>query len=109
MRISDWISDVCSSDLRIEDDQDFAIDTARAADLRHAGDRQQFLRHRVIDEPAELLDRHIEIGSASCRDIVCQYVYISVVAVSSKKNTTYQYLLLYTFQLNHAITFTITT
>src|SRR3546814_17727365 len=28
-----------------------------------------------------------EIGRASCRERVCQYVYISVVAVSLKKNT----------------------
>src|SRR3546814_14724439 len=30
---------------------------------------------------------HDKIGSASCRERVCQYVYISVVAVSLKKKT----------------------
>src|SRR3546814_12909940 len=29
----------------------------------------------------------LEIGRASCREKVCQYVWISVVAVSSKKKT----------------------
>src|SRR3546814_17175838 len=37
-------------------------------------------------EGAQHLVRH-EIGRASCRERVCQYVYISVVAVSLKKKT----------------------
>src|SRR3546814_13898218 len=106
MRISDWSSDVCSSDLRMTKDGEhgearafadavlavlipvlivfsalllivmpwvmglFASDALRA-------DGATF-------DLAVLMAR--KIGSASCRDRVCQYVYISVVAVSFKKN-----------------------
>src|SRR3546814_5638747 len=74
MRISDWSSDVCSSDLR-----------------RHAAYRG-YHRHRQRDQPADqravILDQrgleihlslgeHVatfEIGRASCRERVCQYV-----------------------------------
>src|SRR3546814_15846627 len=63
-RISDWSSDVCSSDLdRI------------AADIglpRHSRAHALSLRS-------------VKIGRVSCRERVCQYVSISVVAVSLKK------------------------
>src|SRR3546814_20877980 len=97
MRISDWSSDVCSSDLIGHEAQqhlrrglaaDAAIDDAlaeqrRVGGLPHFGDRiadeHQFLR--------DALERavRVEIGRASCRERVCQYVSISVVAVSLKK------------------------
>src|SRR3546814_13990492 len=35
-----------------------------------------------------------EIGRASCRERVCQYVYISVVAVSLKKKTQKQHIII---------------
>src|SRR3546814_10916915 len=95
MRISDWSSDVCSSDLAHRDPagprcrlfdgghgqsrqgpqvlgRDFR--SARPRPARHAGHVHQFGR------------RSEEIGRASCRERVCQYVYISVVAVQLKKH-----------------------
>src|SRR3546814_15025961 len=35
---------------RIENDADFAVDAAGPADLGHAGDRQQLLRDRVVED-----------------------------------------------------------
>src|SRR3546814_5127211 len=73
MRISDWSSDVCSSDLLDHPEQGFrllALD--RRAGLRPP---HQLGRFRI----AELLFQHLahlgeEIGRASCRERVCQYV-----------------------------------
>src|SRR3546814_13296765 len=86
MRISDWSSDVCSSDLQ------------RACDLppRYAFEgRVQRRRARVQPRLHPHRARAAlfgpdggdvrEIGRASCRERVCQYVKISVVAVSFKK------------------------
>src|SRR3546814_20280719 len=106
MRISDWSSDVCSSDLQwyrrgyYDDDtplgshesDECRIDTiaqswsviAGGGDPAHAEsamapvDRQLILR----DEKVALL---FKIGRASCRDSVYQYVWISVVAVPLNK------------------------
>src|SRR3546814_3198464 len=64
MRISDWSSDVCSSDLR--DQQLRLIDGQpgfRATDVQ-ARQRKQ----RSAPGP------HRKIGRASCRERVCQYV-----------------------------------
>src|SRR3546814_17738068 len=114
MRISDWSSDVCSSDLIAyvlpEDDFDRALCAHHrdfgggpgivqvAAQMlgRHhvigaaiglAGD-DGYLRHRrlAIGEQqlcAMLYDA--EIGRATCRERVCQYVYVWVVGLSLKK------------------------
>src|SRR3546814_12792085 len=109
MRISDWSSDVCSSDLLEEkgrnseevwtsitvsqgsvqhldflnDDEKDVFKTAFELDQRwlieHAGDRAPFICQ------AQSLNVFVQIGRASCRDRVCQYVSISVVAVSLKK------------------------
>src|SRR3546814_12989864 len=86
MRISDWSSDVCSSDLFYE-----------LARRREAGLDARW-RHflDVIRKPGgsalfdltcvlALLFMAWKIGRASCRERVCQYVSISVVAVSLKK------------------------
>src|SRR3546814_6509656 len=65
MRISDWSSDVCSSDLlafpNLEGDVPDGAEAPRAL---------------AIDD-ADLLDaqhRRMQIGRASCRERVCQYV-----------------------------------
>src|SRR5216110_3742175 len=59
----DWSSDVCSSDL---------------------GRGRRGVRHRGRLAGRDGL-RSPEIGRASCRERVCELVYISVVAVSLKK------------------------
>src|SRR3546814_14181691 len=124
MRISDWSSDVCSSDLYIQRDgvtrdgergQLYSAENDRADGKafieRQVNDRHQF-RFIVSPEDGEQYDdlkpltrRMIaqmeqdlgtkpdwvavdhfntcpQIGRASCRERVCQYVYISVIAVS---------------------------
>src|SRR3546814_17710562 len=107
MRISDWSSDVCSSDLpagiaplSIRSDhhlplqQSDRIDTAGNVDLEagaRGGDRtagrvddertQGVVLHLEIDLPSQQGQAaltapvlHLEIGRASCRERVCQYV-----------------------------------
>src|SRR3546814_10448475 len=83
MRISDWSSDVCSSDL-VLDPADAAIDPA----LAHARARwpgraappgvlRIVLEHRPVGSGGRDADREVgraEIGRASCRERVCQYV-----------------------------------
>src|SRR3546814_12084377 len=104
MRISDWSSDVCSSDLMIQ------------MNPLH----EQIRRHAHVDDDAFQVSRRVlhnhwlnncgncslrdllstwtmrmsvgrrvrKIGRASCRERVCPYVWISVVDVSlQKKNT----------------------
>src|SRR3546814_15867208 len=126
MRISDWSSDVCSSDLlavqrtqhigtgdaadqagneQAEEERPFDVAVDQVADPRHAGRehlddmdtcRGGRRRHahprdeqRVADVPESHADRAVaeQIGRAACRDRVCPYVRISVVAVSSKTKT----------------------
>src|SRR3546814_11343247 len=74
MRMSGWSADVCSSDLVIEHllaeaRTDPAVDPAGRGEFDHVG-------------AAPDLEQS---GRASCRERVCQYVYISVVAVSFQK------------------------
>src|SRR3546814_5293747 len=87
MRISDWSSDVCSSDLRFE--RHFRHDLSlRPAEMREQ-DRAAALRHDVADCRADRLharevgdapvahghvDVDAQIGRASGRERVCQYV-----------------------------------
>src|SRR3546814_1556714 len=77
MRISDWSSDVCSSDLIREDEADLAppFDKAATAPVaKPAEDKPTKAQQppapaeRVKSAPAE------QIGRASCRERVCQYV-----------------------------------
>src|SRR3546814_15234629 len=122
MRISDWSSDVCSSDLRRQRRRyqlltilcsDFVAGKSKAArpltDAANMGSpkmrrQKQAVRACTLFEdglprlPSKLgigaetavemwfvdLHRlmHREIGRASCRERVCQYVYILVVDVS---------------------------
>src|SRR3546814_18518310 len=115
MRISDWSSDVCSSDLDpplrlvVLAELDAAIDLAddrvflRPAGLKQlrdtrqtagdvaglrglARDTRQHVAGRDLDpilDRQDGVDRHevAQIGRETCRESVCQYVTISVVAV----------------------------
>src|SRR3546814_2626666 len=70
MRISDWSSDVCSSDLaRHVDFQGPAIDADAVAEIGAAQD--VVAAEHVFGRDAA---RFAEIGRASCRERVCQYV-----------------------------------
>src|SRR3546814_19357897 len=87
MRISDWSSDVCSSDLRnmfLEGRQASTPGFLALGGIDH-GDADAILDTGDGIEKFELQQN--EIGRASCRERVCQYVSISVVAVSLKNIT----------------------
>src|SRR3546814_9790275 len=67
MRISDWSSDVCSSDL---------IGAAVTVDGRYVG-RSPVSVNDLTAGPHTVVMKHdtgTEIGRASCRERVCQYV-----------------------------------
>src|SRR3546814_9299989 len=77
MRISDWSSDVCSSDLDAFRDHDGEAATA----LDRTDDELDAIHRRFVDEATEQLSGEdvssaalVEIGRASCRERVCQYV-----------------------------------
>src|SRR3546814_10412005 len=95
MRISDWSSDVCSSDL----DEELAVGAVLALGAGHGDGAAQMrhrielrlqvrqrrtagsvalgiaaLRHEAGDDAVELEAVVEEIGRASCRERVCQYV-----------------------------------
>src|SRR3546814_20124851 len=110
MRISDWSSDVCSSDLilpegryRLADGHpgkalfgwmsgQYRFDTyrskreARGARVLLTADVAA-IAPMVAEMRAVALVRDLvnKIGRASCRERVCKYVLLSVVAVSLKK------------------------
>src|SRR3546814_14575905 len=117
MRISDWSSDVCSSDLN-QQTRAAALNLVTAAiilfNCRYLGHAVEEMRRRGSQiDPAMLsrlpplgwdrinltgdyvwsdhldLDANglmpLQIGRASCRERVCQYVWFSVGAVSLKK------------------------
>src|SRR3546814_13902958 len=87
MRISDWSSDVCSSDLGKVLDQFSNPDNPRA----HIESTGPELWKQTGGEITHFVSAMgttgtiMEIGRASCRERVCQYVSISVVAVSLNK------------------------
>src|SRR3546814_17572260 len=104
MRISDWSSDVCSSDLigaldRVAalaggEDPFAVIETAVTDDRwsdtwRESGRRavDAWSGEGVLERPMALpwIEGSGEIGRAACRERVCQYVKISEVAVSLKQ------------------------
>src|SRR3546814_3848340 len=78
MRISDWSSDVCSSDLveprlrrrRRQQRRMGAGDGRKAALADRKGDRVG----RCVDLRDKLNVHALKIGRASCRERVCQYV-----------------------------------
>src|SRR3546814_18774101 len=82
MRISDWSSDVCSSDLLICGRWSHFNGQSHVVLMGDAAHTAHF----AIGSGTKLaIDDAIEIGRASCRERVCQYVLISVVAVSLEK------------------------
>src|SRR3546814_3375620 len=87
MRISDWSSDVCSSDLRAAQKRRTARDIGRGGAVQITEDEHAIAlidatqrrtgrhQHRIrvgIERHLERSDR--QIGRASCRERVCQYV-----------------------------------
>src|SRR3546814_15442251 len=98
MRISDWSSDVCSSDL-CERVAALLLDQPRDVGGRSVacGDQTGAIVQAIEERRNEARDpehraRHDhpvagEIGRASGRDSGCQYVYTSVVVVSLKTKT----------------------
>src|SRR3546814_18799022 len=104
MRISDWSSDVCSSDLDVQDYR-FRHDPHGSMPAPPAGGRSAHVRRlpRRPSHPIRFLpfsfiplplshrtppncQGYAEIGRASCRERVCQYVKIAVVGGPLKKN-----------------------
>src|SRR3546814_17796269 len=92
LRISDWSSDVCSSDLillafvtgieAVAHRRLFsrAIDPLAGAESAATKVDLRYLQHTLEQQ----------IGRASCRERVCQYVSISVVALSLTKKALYR-------------------
>src|SRR3546814_4818610 len=92
MRISDWSSDVCSSDLRSSETAQVFFDDVRVPQRNRIGQEGagfmmqmlQFQEERLFGAANMLkglehcIDSTIayckEIGRASCRERVCQYV-----------------------------------
>src|SRR3546814_2637089 len=82
MRISDWSSDVCSSDLLEGEHLPFARDECfDLGQWRARTNCEDKLGRVIVDDaqqPGRAEDRGIarraEIGRASCRERVCQYV-----------------------------------
>src|SRR3546814_14341789 len=102
MRISDWSSDVCSSDLyfahacvfaaqtlaghlQVSNDKNNTWTRIQAAD---AQSRSQMKLKSISSKVYRAILAVSQIGRASCRARVCKYVSISVVSVSLKKKYT---------------------
>src|SRR3546814_11230921 len=99
MRISDWSSDVCSSDLLRNGrnreamvlavrDSWLAVPGCCAAQRLNQANPRSGLSLNELSALAHW--RELSIGRASSRERVCQYVSISVVAVSLKKKKIHQ-------------------
>src|SRR3546814_10318288 len=80
MRISDWSSDVCSSDLiarQFSDDIWVSAPAEEQSGAGHSLTLSQPVRLRRYDERRYAVSgtpTDAEIGRASCRERVCQYV-----------------------------------
>src|SRR3546814_19462929 len=107
MRISDWSSDVCSSDLHpkrhypvlyalpgTSNTADVWLDNIDTVEMTESLPLIVVIPDGTFDADGggfytnwvdQTTSRGVEIGRASCRERVCQYVSISVVAVSLKK------------------------
>src|SRR3546814_14115755 len=100
MRISDWSSDVCSSDLRVHArgalhqfcglrvlhrDVACGTDEVGLEEAQFAQLRGIVLVAEEMKDQLEVVRTLGEIGRASCRERVVQYVESSVVAVSLKE------------------------
>src|SRR3546814_21199503 len=99
IRISDWSSDVCSSDLPALFD---AYDTALqqlAGGTRAAGALRRF-EWTLLRETGYGTD---QIGRASGRERVCQYVSISVVADSLKKKQKEIFIITYYRSVSYTV------
>src|SRR3546814_17168671 len=105
MRISDWSSDVCSSDLAGSGDRD-APDRPHIARMAAPEPQQQCgadrvdgvvvaqrpaQRLRVANRSGRLLAGHEETGRTSCRERGGHEVLVTVGAVSLKKKTMYKH------------------
>src|SRR3546814_14161601 len=95
MRISDWSSDVCSSDLDVGSfDGGYGsaylakmVGQKFAREIFFLGETYTAEEMHQMGAVNKVVDHAEQIGRASCRERVCQYVSISVVAVSLKKKT----------------------
>src|SRR3546814_18064112 len=87
MRISDWSSDVCSYDLVDQQGGPQAERDRHRQFFEDQVDHRPALEIALAEIEAGVILQHqpAEIGSAACRERVCQYVEIMVVAVSFKK------------------------
>src|SRR3546814_12983560 len=109
MRISDWSSDVCSSDLPVNGlpapfaslpccpfrlrltvwliPRAFSFASSGNSERRSGHDKLNFIPLRRVrsHHQSDRICHRSKIGRASCRERVGQYVSISVVAVSLKK------------------------
>src|SRR3546814_9296570 len=82
MRISDWSSDVCSSDLRLcsalkqrlEAPPPLLTESRSPAKTRRGSEKRVLVVRCGHCLRASVLTPHAEIGRASCRERVCQYV-----------------------------------
>src|SRR3546814_15578968 len=114
MRISDWRSDVCSSDLalggRVGALQRAVPFAPRQSRQVHRKQFERTLQGGLGQQLLFALRIVGAIGRASCRESVCHYVYISGVAVSLNKNIlhifTFRFfylLIIYLNSLNYII------
>src|SRR3546814_19023334 len=102
MRISDWSSDVCSSDLILDElrrsERLFAAATPGQVLAPGAPGTGTMAEEAVLPDTTDAPDTTgaapsaeapapPKIGRASCRESVCPYVSISVVAVSLQQKT----------------------
>src|SRR3546814_17748018 len=98
MRISDWSSDVCSSDLTtgaaklspasvLRATCSFGTSLAALYQATIASFPAAAIAGPLTGQPAIFQLSACKIGRAPCRERVCQYVWISGVPVSLQKNT----------------------